>query len=241
MNWFIKIAKDQIKGGLADNSDISEFDPKQILMGISVEKEHTGSEKIAREIAKDHLKEDPYYYTKLKYLEKGYNILFAENREEAHDILYNDSLRGSGIAIDLKTDERLFGCRCKTNNIILIKNAGVLSNLKRDSSQSYYGIAHEGLSKSSEKEVIWGFDKKLNFEEVTVGSVYESHLETHADLEIWPIVQGRGELKDGKWKLSLAMNENEMRLMHKEDRDGTERYIHSYLMKHYNNPTIIKF
>lgn len=43
---------------------------KQLEMGIAVEKEHTSDEKTAREIALDHLKELPDYYTKLKKMEK---------------------------------------------------------------------------------------------------------------------------------------------------------------------------
>lgn len=38
--------------------------------GIAVEKEHTSKEDIAREIALDHLGEDPKYYEKLKKVEK---------------------------------------------------------------------------------------------------------------------------------------------------------------------------
>ena len=49
--------------------DVSKFDPKQIKMGIGVEKEHTDCPKIAVEIAKDHLAEIPDYYTRLKKME----------------------------------------------------------------------------------------------------------------------------------------------------------------------------
>lgn len=35
-------------------------------MGIKVEKEHTSSSTIAKQIAKAHLVENPKYYTKLK-------------------------------------------------------------------------------------------------------------------------------------------------------------------------------
>lgn len=38
----------------------------QLKMGIKVEKEHTTNQQTAKEIALDHLSEDPYYYTKLK-------------------------------------------------------------------------------------------------------------------------------------------------------------------------------
>jgi hypothetical protein len=38
----------------------------QLEMGIKVEQEHTSNIKIAREIALDHLNENPDYYTRLK-------------------------------------------------------------------------------------------------------------------------------------------------------------------------------
>jgi hypothetical protein len=43
----------------------------QLMMGIQVEKEHTGDEAIAAEIALDHLGEMPDYYTKLLKMEHG--------------------------------------------------------------------------------------------------------------------------------------------------------------------------
>lgn len=55
--------------GEHDFSPDSEFDPDQLKMGIAVEKEHTKSNLIAKLIAKDHLKEDPKYYSKLKKME----------------------------------------------------------------------------------------------------------------------------------------------------------------------------
>lgn len=55
--------------GEHDFSPDSEFDPEQLKMGISTEKEHTKSHLIAKLIAKDHLKEDPTYYSKLKKME----------------------------------------------------------------------------------------------------------------------------------------------------------------------------
>lgn len=39
---------------------------KQLVKGVKVELEHTNSVKVAMEIAKDHLYEDPEYYTKLE-------------------------------------------------------------------------------------------------------------------------------------------------------------------------------
>lgn len=47
------------------------FDSKQLEMGIKVEKEeHNKSKKEAEEIAKDHLREHPKYYTYLRRMEK---------------------------------------------------------------------------------------------------------------------------------------------------------------------------
>jgi hypothetical protein len=43
---------------------------KEWLKGIKVEMEHTDNKRIAREIAKDHLYEDIYYYKKLSKIEK---------------------------------------------------------------------------------------------------------------------------------------------------------------------------
>lgn len=43
---------------------------KELEMGIEVEKEHTKDDAKAREIALDHLKEFPDYYTRLADMEK---------------------------------------------------------------------------------------------------------------------------------------------------------------------------
>ena len=43
-----------------------EVDEEQLQIGIEVEKEHTDDDDLAEEIARDHLAEDPHYYTKLK-------------------------------------------------------------------------------------------------------------------------------------------------------------------------------
>jgi len=63
--------KDLVPGGLADQKDIKNFDPKDIEKGRKVELEHTDSDAIAKEVAADHLTEDPKYYDKLEKMEKG--------------------------------------------------------------------------------------------------------------------------------------------------------------------------
>ena len=57
------------KEGESKNDSDEDFDPKQLEMGTKVEKEHTDDERAAREIAKDHLREHPKYYTYLKKME----------------------------------------------------------------------------------------------------------------------------------------------------------------------------
>ena len=58
-----------------DRLDKGEFNnmlkhlKKQLNMGIGIESEHTNNELMAREIAMDHLSEDPNYYTNLKQIE----------------------------------------------------------------------------------------------------------------------------------------------------------------------------
>lgn len=58
----------ELDGGLADDSQIDDFDPEQIVKGLRVELEHTNDPKIAVEIAMDHLKENPNYYDELEDL-----------------------------------------------------------------------------------------------------------------------------------------------------------------------------
>jgi hypothetical protein len=61
--------EEKILGGEGDNRPDSDFDAKELKMGIEVEMEHTTDPEIAKEIAKDHLSEDPKYYTKLKTID----------------------------------------------------------------------------------------------------------------------------------------------------------------------------
>jgi hypothetical protein len=43
-----------------------KIDPKELELGIEIEQEHTTDLAEAEKIARDHLAEDPEYYTKLK-------------------------------------------------------------------------------------------------------------------------------------------------------------------------------
>jgi len=70
---------EEISGGLSKGMTIADLAKKhnvkvgdiksQIKKGIKVEMEHTEDKKVAKEIAMDHLYEDPKYYDKLKKIE----------------------------------------------------------------------------------------------------------------------------------------------------------------------------
>ena len=59
------LESDTITGGLGDKKEDSDFDKDSLEQGIKVEMEHTTDKEVAKEITKDHLMEDPEYYTKL--------------------------------------------------------------------------------------------------------------------------------------------------------------------------------
>lgn len=62
---------EQIPGGLASGKKPEDFPAEALEQGIKVELEHTKDRKVAREIAMDHLTEDPAYYEKLARMESG--------------------------------------------------------------------------------------------------------------------------------------------------------------------------
>lgn len=66
--------KEELKGGLADGADPSNFDADQVIKGIKVEFEHTNDFDKAVEITLDHLVEDPKYYNKLAKIEPHHDI-----------------------------------------------------------------------------------------------------------------------------------------------------------------------
>lgn len=67
----LDIAKKHAYDDASDSTSSKKIDDmhshliKQLELGISVEMEHTNSEKVAREIAMDHLEENPDYYSNL--------------------------------------------------------------------------------------------------------------------------------------------------------------------------------
>lgn len=67
----ISYAKDDLlQGGKADDNSSDDFDKHELNIGIEVEMEHTNDEKLAKEIAMDHLAEIPDYYSRLLSMER---------------------------------------------------------------------------------------------------------------------------------------------------------------------------
>jgi hypothetical protein len=56
---------DNVSGGKGDKTTIADVNKKEFVVGFLVEREHTDKASIAKEIALDHLTEDPEYYSKL--------------------------------------------------------------------------------------------------------------------------------------------------------------------------------
>ena len=63
--------EDKIPGGLADKKTPDEFDQEQLARGTRAEKEHTDDEQLAKEMAMDHLIQDPRYYDKIQKVEES--------------------------------------------------------------------------------------------------------------------------------------------------------------------------
>jgi hypothetical protein len=77
---------DVLSGGAADNEPDDKFNKDDLKQGQEHEKEHTDNKEVAKEIAKDHLKEDKQYYNKLEKMnmttmqEQSNNIRLAHTQ-----------------------------------------------------------------------------------------------------------------------------------------------------------------
>lgn len=75
--------KDLLPGGKADNVPDREFPLAVLAEGAQHEHEHTSHDQVAKEIAKDHLSEDPAYYKKIREIEKAARPRIIEELLEA--------------------------------------------------------------------------------------------------------------------------------------------------------------
>lgn len=65
MNFRSFFTEDELPGGMGDNLSTQDVDQAELQKGIEHEKEHTQDEALAKEIALDHLAENPRYYSEL--------------------------------------------------------------------------------------------------------------------------------------------------------------------------------
>ena len=121
------MSKEKFKGGLADGKSIQDivthhgkeswasiqFESLEKIVnrnlekGIKIEKEHTDDESQAREIAMDHLWEDPKYYDKLEKIEESKKLIARLIKEEI-DLLITDE-SPDAIEVLVKYNQRNAG------------------------------------------------------------------------------------------------------------------------------------
>jgi len=98
-----------LHGGKGDGKSPLNFDPKQIIMGLDVEREHTTDPLIAIEIVLDHLSENPEYYTAMDTPEDSAQeeaAKDAESDKNLEDILLGYQPKNVGEEFDYAADER---------------------------------------------------------------------------------------------------------------------------------------
>jgi hypothetical protein len=83
--------KEKLVGGDADGLKDEWFTPKALRKGMAEEKEHTKDPAIKKEIAKDHLTQDPKYYDKLEKIEKPARMKYAQLLKQAMPIPHGTS------------------------------------------------------------------------------------------------------------------------------------------------------
>ena len=81
----VKVAE-KLVGGVADKVPDAAIPPKALEKGIAEEKEHTKDPETKKEIAKDHLVQDPQYYSKLEKIEKPAGMKYAQLLKQAMPI-----------------------------------------------------------------------------------------------------------------------------------------------------------
>jgi hypothetical protein len=116
----IAVQIDNIPGGLAKGMTLNDIakhhniSPQtlknEFIKGYAIEREHTTDISIAKEIALDHLYEDPNYYSKLSKIEISYNEAFTKGQ------LFAGKMKVGGRPVNVEVE--LVGSDNKTNQFI---------------------------------------------------------------------------------------------------------------------------
>lgn len=93
--------KDRLPGGMADGKKPTDFPKETLVKGIETEMEHTSDAKLAREIAMDHLTEDPQYYDKLESIEKKYHRVKQDINLPKDILMIQDEFKKNGYKLYL--------------------------------------------------------------------------------------------------------------------------------------------
>lgn len=166
--------------------DIKELDT-EYKKGITIEMEHTDDENIAMEIARDHLFEDPKYYTKLATI---------ENR--AHDTInYEISINEKESPVDVRIkelakDPEIQGKMDGASSAKLEDAFMILFKRGYGAAQTNWGAVNPNIKKLGRVAGAnaWGYARLNAFIKKTKG--YET---TDSDVAKW--LKGKGDKPTG--------------------------------------------
>lgn len=97
--------KDLLPGGKADNVPDREFSSQTLSEGQKDERDHTNNDQVAKEIAKDHLLQDPQYYKKEKLIEKAAQPEIIQRvTKNANSVYMNQALNHWSMKQPLRYD-----------------------------------------------------------------------------------------------------------------------------------------
>lgn len=179
----VKCAAELIPGGLAEGKKDDEFDKEQIQKGIKVEKEHTDSKDVAKEITKDHLVENDKYYDYLEDMEKKMDkksqlirflLIKANQYEEVGNIKAAQAI--DKMIFKLATKETVFDKHPELSEVInhvcrsragFVDGPAILHAIKSK---------FEGFEDSELEELKEYIDKKLDEEKKTTNNHDEDPL-----------------------------------------------------------------
>lgn len=140
--------RDKLHGGKGDDKPDSDYDLKQLAIGIKHESEHTDDKNIAKEIAKDHLSEDPNYYKKIAKIEEGIFDWLGLTREQEKELYsdYSQPIEDIPLwigAFPLKHMEEVR--RSKKFDVIILMANDVVELAQRFQAQKYQQYKNEGF------------------------------------------------------------------------------------------------
>lgn len=145
----VEKAADKLPGGRADDKSSDDFDEGSLREGAKHEKEHTDDPALAREIAMDHLAEDPRYYEKLKQVEKADSPSMQALARASNKAYYDGYRARSGAALPSAVRDAAMkhvasgGQRSHDDHMTAAHEHSGLATQHRSSAR---GIAHEAMA-----------------------------------------------------------------------------------------------